>query len=89
MDWLLSAPKFKQTVVATSGKMAEICRKDGISDATYYNWKAKFGGMTVSEAQWSNPLGNHHCVASIDSITMPSKIAIGECSKVVSFVART
>lgn len=32
-------------------KVAELCRKYGISDATYYNWKAKFGGMTVSEAQ--------------------------------------
>lgn len=32
-------------------KVAEICRKHGISDATYYNWKAKFGGLTVSEAQ--------------------------------------
>ena len=26
-------------------------RKHGISEATYYNWKAKYGGMTVSEAQ--------------------------------------
>lgn len=32
-------------------KVADICRKYGISDATYYNWKAKFAGMTVSEAQ--------------------------------------
>lgn len=32
-------------------KVAELCRKYGISDATYYNWKAKFGGLTVSEAQ--------------------------------------
>ena len=32
-------------------KVAELCRKHGISDATYYNWKAKFGGMSVSEAQ--------------------------------------
>ena len=31
-------------------KTAELCRKHGISDATFYNWKAKFGGMTVSEA---------------------------------------
>ena len=31
-------------------KVAELCRKYGISDATYYNWKAKFGGMTVSDA---------------------------------------
>jgi len=30
---------------------AELCRKHGISEATYYNWKAKFGGMTVSNAQ--------------------------------------
>jgi putative transposase len=32
-------------------KVAEVCRKHGISDGTYYNWKSKFGGMTVSEAQ--------------------------------------
>ena len=32
-------------------KVAELCRKYGISDATYNNWKAKFGGMTVSDAQ--------------------------------------
>jgi putative transposase len=32
-------------------KVAELCRKHGISDATFYNWKAKYGGMTVSEAQ--------------------------------------
>jgi putative transposase len=29
----------------------EVCRKHGISDQTYYNWKAKYGGMTVSEAK--------------------------------------
>jgi putative transposase len=33
------------------GKIADLCRKHGISDATYYNWKAKFGVMTVSDAQ--------------------------------------
>ena len=27
----------------------EICRKHGISDATYYNWKSKYGGMSASE----------------------------------------
>ena len=32
-------------------KVAELCRKHGISDATYYNWKSKFGGMSVSDAQ--------------------------------------
>lgn len=33
------------------GKVADICRRHGISDATFYNWKSKYGGMTVSEAQ--------------------------------------
>ena len=32
-------------------KVKEICRKHGISDATYYNWKAKYGGMGVSESR--------------------------------------
>ena len=27
----------------------EICRKHGISDATYYNWKSKYVGMSVSD----------------------------------------
>lgn len=32
-------------------KTAELCRKHGISEATFYNWKAKYGGMTVSDAK--------------------------------------
>jgi putative transposase len=32
-------------------KPKELCRKHGISDQTLYNWKAKYGGMTVSEAR--------------------------------------
>ncbi|MQB26433.1 IS3 family transposase [Agrobacterium radiobacter] len=34
-----------------SAKVADLCRKHGISDATFYNWKAKYGGMEVSEAK--------------------------------------
>ncbi|WP_088941441.1 IS3 family transposase [Rhizobium leguminosarum] len=30
---------------------ADLCRKHGISEATFYNWKAKYGGMEVSEAK--------------------------------------
>jgi putative transposase len=30
-------------------RVAEICRKMGISEATFYNWKKKFGGLGVSE----------------------------------------
>lgn len=29
----------------------ELCRKHGISEATFYNWKARYSGMTVSEAR--------------------------------------
>jgi putative transposase len=29
----------------------ELCRQHGISNATFYNWKAKYGGLEVSEAQ--------------------------------------
>ncbi len=32
-------------------KVADVIRKHGISDATYCNWKAKFGEVSVSEAQ--------------------------------------
>lgn len=34
---------------AAGAKVSELCRIHGISDATMYKWKAKYGGMTVSE----------------------------------------
>jgi len=32
-------------------KTAEVCRKHGVSEATFYKWKAKYGGMEVSDAR--------------------------------------
>ena len=35
---------------AESGSLVkDVCRKHGISDATYYNWKSKYGGMSISD----------------------------------------
>lgn len=48
--------RFTETQIISILKEAETgmlvkdtCRKHGISDATYYNWKAKYGGMTASD----------------------------------------
>jgi putative transposase len=30
---------------------ADVCRKHGISDATFYKWRSRFGGMEVSDAR--------------------------------------
>lgn len=32
-------------------KPADLCRQHGISDGTFYAWRAKYGGLTVSEAR--------------------------------------
>ena len=32
-------------------KVGDLCRQYGISNATYYNWKAKYAGMTVSDVR--------------------------------------
>jgi putative transposase len=35
----------------TGAKTADVCRRHGISGATFYKWKAKYGGLEVSEAR--------------------------------------
>lgn len=35
----------------TGAPTAELCRRHGISPATFYNWKARFGGMGVGDAR--------------------------------------
>jgi putative transposase len=32
-------------------KVADICREHGISDATFFNWKSKYGGMQISDVK--------------------------------------
>lgn len=37
---------------ATAGvSVQDLCRKYGICDGTFYNWKAKYGGLTINEAR--------------------------------------
>ncbi len=31
--------------------VTELCRKHGISDATFYNWRSRYGGMEISDAK--------------------------------------
>ena len=35
-------------------KTADVCRRHGVCDATFYNWKARYGGLEVSEAKRLN-----------------------------------
>lgn len=37
--------------VEAGRQVKEVCREYGISDATYYNWKAKYGGMEASDVK--------------------------------------
>ena len=51
----------------------DICRKGGFSDATFYKWRAKFGGMQVSEAQRLRELERRRVVTrAVQSTTPPS-----------------
>jgi putative transposase len=36
---------------ASGGKVGELCRQHGSSEATLYHWRVKYGAMTVSEAR--------------------------------------
>jgi putative transposase len=37
--------------VEAGRKVADVCREHGIAEGTYFRWKAKYGGMGVSEAR--------------------------------------
>ncbi len=48
-------------------KTADVCRKHGISAATFYKFKAKFGGMDVSDARRLKTLENARLRSSLPS----------------------
>lgn len=41
-------------------KVADVCRKHGISEPTYYNWKSKYGGLSLSELKRIKVLEAEH-----------------------------
>ncbi len=41
-------------------KVADVCRKHGISEPTYYNWKSKYGGLSLSELKRIKELEAEH-----------------------------
>ncbi len=53
--------------------VADLCRKHGVSDASIYKWKAKFGGMEVSEAKRLRALEDEHPapIARLSTIASP------------------
>ena len=62
-------------------KVADLAREHGISEATFYTWKSKYGGMDVSEAQRLEALDDEnrrlkHLVAdlSLDKETLKAVI---------------
>lgn len=44
-------PAIGSRAIPNGAKCADLCRKHGMSEGTFYAWKAKYSGMTVSEAK--------------------------------------
>jgi putative transposase len=53
-------PEIEDLIAGAGLSTAEVCRRHGISTATFYGWKAKFGGMEVSEAKRLKQLENEN-----------------------------
>ena len=50
-NWCGPGRRHGGAVVHVSVPCVEVCRRHGISSATFYKWKSKFGGLEVSEAR--------------------------------------
>ena len=64
-------------------KVADLCRANGITEQTYYRWKAKYGGMDVNEAQRLRHLEDEnrrlkHIVADLTLDNQALKAVLGK-----------
>lgn len=64
-------------------KLADLCRRHGISEPTFYAWKAKFGGMDVNEARRLKQLEDEnrrlkHLVADLTLDNQALKVIVGK-----------
>ncbi len=48
----------------------DVCREAGISEATHYNWKSRYGGMEVSDIKKNKNLGYNHQLVML--VCLPS-----------------
>ncbi|MCW2103860.1 UNVERIFIED_ORG: putative transposase [Rahnella aquatilis] len=64
----------KQAEIGT--RVEEVCRKMGISEATFYNWKKKFGGMGVTELRWLRQLeeDNHRLKRLVADLSLDKEM---------------
>jgi putative transposase len=62
---------------------ADVCRKRGISRATFYKWKAKYGGLEVSDAKRLKALNNKRCPKASSRDDWPLCRAISTASSTV------
>ena len=47
----LAKPDCSDHSDAAGAKVSELCRKHGMSDATFYKWKARYGGLQISDVR--------------------------------------
>lgn len=57
-------------------RVKEVCREHGISEGTYHRWKAKYGGLDVSEARRLRELEeeNRRLKAAVAELTLDKQI---------------
>ena len=57
---------------------ADVCRKHGVSSATFYKWKAKFGGLDVSDARRLKALEDEN--SKLKKLLAETMLDIARCS---------